>query len=568
MHSGLRQIDGGTNDSANPTSYTVEDSITLKAPTKTGYTFNGWTLDGKTITEIKDLTGDITLTAAWTPVTYTITYNLDGGTVTKANPTSYTIETESFTLNNPTKEGYTFNGWTGTDLTAATQTVEIKKGSTGDRIYTANYSGSSSGTLTALEVSITGEQKPSTKEYMAMTSTYTANVTGTYSDGSTKTLDANDYSLEWTLDKDISGIQISSTGTLSVSDSTLHGEYELTITATATQGSITGSGARNITLYVYKREETTDANYLNSMTTEEKNAIEYLALSDNPDNKITDLQQIDFTDFTNLNTLDLSGLMNLEEADLSILPENVKNVSLQNTNITSLNLDGSTVERVNANGCKKLTDIDAENNDSLIELNVSESIISVINVKNCVNLQVLNCSSCDIYSGYLNLEGCSSLSSLDISKNHFGWFDYDESDSSLNSFECSSQDIQGWESKTTFNFANFFNSGDVTTAGVKIMASAYVSSVNNITGYNEDGSKIESEYDSNTGIATFESAPAVIKYFYNTDFKNSSMDVTINSSGYKEEADYHLGDSGGCNAGLSFSSLILAAFAFMFNKRR
>ena len=133
------ELNGGTNDSANPSSYTVEsETITLKAPTKEGYEFAGWTLDGSTITEIaKGSKGDITLIATWTPITYKITYDLDGGSAT--NPTSYTIETESFTLNNPAKDGYTFNGWTGTDLTAATQIVTITKGSMGNREYTANY---------------------------------------------------------------------------------------------------------------------------------------------------------------------------------------------------------------------------------------------------------------------------------------------------------------------------------------------------------------------------------------------------------------------------------------------
>ena len=572
------ELNGGTNDSANPASYTVEsDAITLKAPTKTGYTFNGWTLDGSIITEIaKGSTGDKTLIAAWIPVTYSITYNLDGGTA--SNPESYTIETESFTLNNPAKDGYTFTGWTGTDLTTATQTVTIAKGSTGDREYTANYSENqqdqeqeqkqeSQITLSAIDVSVTGALTLTVTEGEAKTSAYTASVKGTYSDGTSKTLDANDYSIEWTLDKNISGIQISNNGTLSINDSVKAGEYSLTITATAAQGSITASGVKNITLNVYKRKETTDASSLNSMSKEEKEAIEYLSLSDNPNNKITDLSQIDFTDFTNLNTLDLSGLKNLEEVDLSQLPENVKNVSLQSTNITSLNLNNSKVERVNAKGCKNLQNIDAENNESLTELDVSESNISVINLQNCTNLRVLDCSSCDLEAGYLNLEGCSSLSSLDISRNHFGWFDYYESESPLNYFECYSQDITGWESRKTFSFTKFFNSGDVTTAGVRVMASAYVNNVYDITGYNESGDKIPSEYDSETGIATFENAPALIKYFYDTGFNNSSMDVTIRASSCNDEDESnYLGDSGcgGCNAGLSFSSLIFAAFMFMF----
>ncbi len=72
-------------------------------------------------------------------VTYSITYDLGGGQKTLDNPTSYTEETESFTLNNPTKDGYTFTGWTGTDLDEPTTQVTINKGSTGERTYTAHF---------------------------------------------------------------------------------------------------------------------------------------------------------------------------------------------------------------------------------------------------------------------------------------------------------------------------------------------------------------------------------------------------------------------------------------------
>jgi len=72
-------------------------------------------------------------------VTYTITYDLAGGTVSTANPTSYNIETAAFTLNNPTREHYLFAGWTGTELASATEVVTVAKGSTGNRSYTATW---------------------------------------------------------------------------------------------------------------------------------------------------------------------------------------------------------------------------------------------------------------------------------------------------------------------------------------------------------------------------------------------------------------------------------------------
>jgi uncharacterized repeat protein (TIGR02543 family) len=72
---------------------------------------------------------------------YSITYKLNGGTITAAaaNPATYTRDTESFTLLIPTKTGYTFAGWTGTGLNAATVTVLIPRGSTGNRSYTATW---------------------------------------------------------------------------------------------------------------------------------------------------------------------------------------------------------------------------------------------------------------------------------------------------------------------------------------------------------------------------------------------------------------------------------------------
>lgn len=114
-------------------------------PTKTGYTFDKWvTIDGGSMEydfANETVTGKTSVYAGWTPVTYTITYDLAGGILPagKTNPADYTIETEDITLQNPECAGYTFAGWSGTGLTANTTTVTISKGSTGDREYTANW---------------------------------------------------------------------------------------------------------------------------------------------------------------------------------------------------------------------------------------------------------------------------------------------------------------------------------------------------------------------------------------------------------------------------------------------
>ena len=84
---------------------------------------------------------NITLAATFAPISYTISYNLAGGALASGvtNPTSYNVETATFTLNNPTRNYYDFAGWTGTGLDAPTKTVTIAKGSTGNRSYTATW---------------------------------------------------------------------------------------------------------------------------------------------------------------------------------------------------------------------------------------------------------------------------------------------------------------------------------------------------------------------------------------------------------------------------------------------
>ena len=138
-------LNGGSLSSTNPASYNIETpAFTLNTPTKTGYTFVGWTGANGTTPQTSvsiplGSTGTRTYTANWTPVTYAISYDLNGGIVSSANPASYNIETAAFTLNNPTKTGYTFAGWTGTDVTIPTTTVSVPLGSTNDRTYTANW---------------------------------------------------------------------------------------------------------------------------------------------------------------------------------------------------------------------------------------------------------------------------------------------------------------------------------------------------------------------------------------------------------------------------------------------
>ena len=119
-------LNGGTIDGKNPTTYTVEDEITLIKPTKRGYNAN-WDNGGKIA---KGSIGDKTFNANWTAIFYKISYNLNGGTIDGENPTTYTVEDE-ITLINPTKRGYDFANWDNDE--------KIAKGSIGDKTFSATY---------------------------------------------------------------------------------------------------------------------------------------------------------------------------------------------------------------------------------------------------------------------------------------------------------------------------------------------------------------------------------------------------------------------------------------------
>ena len=139
------------------------------APTKTGYAFAGWYKEAACTNPWNfgsdKVTASITLYAKWTPVEYDITYNLNGGTVS-GNPETYTVESEGITLNIPTRTGYTFAGWTGTDLSAASISVTIAQGSTGDRAYTATWTANTYAiTYAGMDGAQHGENHPDSHTY-------------------------------------------------------------------------------------------------------------------------------------------------------------------------------------------------------------------------------------------------------------------------------------------------------------------------------------------------------------------------------------------------------------------
>jgi uncharacterized repeat protein (TIGR02543 family) len=84
-------------------------------PARNGYTFGGWFVDsafnGNPFDFSATINADVTLHAKWILNSFSIFYDLNGGTNNPNNPTSLNVETNQITLQNPTKTGSLFLGW-------------------------------------------------------------------------------------------------------------------------------------------------------------------------------------------------------------------------------------------------------------------------------------------------------------------------------------------------------------------------------------------------------------------------------------------------------------------------
>lgn len=150
------KVDGGSFDPEDPDAgtdtwlvvaggrLTPPEGDNQQAPERKGYTLTGWYTSSDLQTEYNSentVSSSMTLYAGWDLDTYTISYDLDGGSFADGagNPQSYTVESNEITLKNPSKDGYIFLGWSGTELEEIQKNVVIPKGSVGNRSYTANW---------------------------------------------------------------------------------------------------------------------------------------------------------------------------------------------------------------------------------------------------------------------------------------------------------------------------------------------------------------------------------------------------------------------------------------------
>lgn len=104
---------------------------------------------------------DVTVTAEFDLIRYQITYQLDGGINATENPDSYTVE-DTLTLQNPTRDGFVFAGWTYTGMDTPTVDLTIPAGTvSGDLSFTAHWADETIPTFTVTFNSNGGSEVPS-----------------------------------------------------------------------------------------------------------------------------------------------------------------------------------------------------------------------------------------------------------------------------------------------------------------------------------------------------------------------------------------------------------------------
>ena len=118
--------------------------ITLTPDTPpTGYKFSKWNFTPDvTISETNTFTmpsAAITVTAQFSPDTYTVSLNTNGGTINSGDITSYTYGQGATLPTDVTKAGYSFKGWYGNESFTGNPVTEIGTTETGEKTFYAKW---------------------------------------------------------------------------------------------------------------------------------------------------------------------------------------------------------------------------------------------------------------------------------------------------------------------------------------------------------------------------------------------------------------------------------------------
>jgi len=138
-------LNGGALPTGAITTFNIESgNVVLPIPTRPHFDFAGWftttNFSGNAVTYIPNgSTGNRTFFARWTARSYTITINLNSGVLPISVPETYTIESPLIVIPNPTRSGFTFEGWYANANFTGSRVASIATGSTGNRAFYARW---------------------------------------------------------------------------------------------------------------------------------------------------------------------------------------------------------------------------------------------------------------------------------------------------------------------------------------------------------------------------------------------------------------------------------------------
>ncbi|KMQ50971.1 cell wall/surface repeat protein [Chitinispirillum alkaliphilum] len=107
------RLNGGEENPKNPKVYTVEESVELKNPSRTGHRFVGWYVGPEFNVKITEIPvgsyGDRTIYAKWRPENYEVTFNVPGASAVPPQTVSYRNKIAE--PDPPVKPHFLFAGW-------------------------------------------------------------------------------------------------------------------------------------------------------------------------------------------------------------------------------------------------------------------------------------------------------------------------------------------------------------------------------------------------------------------------------------------------------------------------
>ena len=117
------------------------ETVNLITPERAGYIFSGWYYNGSKIESgVWEYDCDVTLTARWEAINYSITYHTDGGTLLDNYLETFTVLSDlPYTLPIPIKQGFNFVGWYETADFSGEPITEIPKDSLRNYTLYAKY---------------------------------------------------------------------------------------------------------------------------------------------------------------------------------------------------------------------------------------------------------------------------------------------------------------------------------------------------------------------------------------------------------------------------------------------